>query len=411
MMTRKGALDGIKVLDLSRVLAGPWATQTLGDLGADVVKVEKPHEGDDTRSWGPPFLREKGGQSPVDAAYYLCANRNKKSITIDISREEGQRLIKELARGFDVLVENHKVGSLKKYGLDYESIRKVNPRIVYCSITGFGQHGPYANRAGYDFLVQGMGGMMSVTGRPDEEPGGGPMKVGVALTDILTGLYASTAILAAIRARDIHGVGQHIDLSLLDVQIACLANQGANFLYSGNIPGRMGNSHPNAVPYQDFKTRDSFIILAIGNDSQFRRFCEAAGLAHLADDERYRTNQARIANRESLVEIIAGRTAQETTQYWVDLLHDKAVPCGPIKNIKEVFEDGHVAARKLIRKTEHPTAGEIPIVASPINLSETPAAYEYPPPVLGQHTDEILKNHLGLDAGTISELRSKGILG
>jgi crotonobetainyl-CoA:carnitine CoA-transferase CaiB-like acyl-CoA transferase len=304
-MTSKGALDGIKVLDLSRVLAGPWATQTLGDLGADVVKIEKPLEGDDTRSWGPPFLREKDGKSPLDAAYYICANRNKKSITIDITRQEGQRLIKELAKGFDVLVENHKVGSLKKYGLDYESMKMVNPRLVYCSITGFGQDGPYSNRAGYDFLVQGMGGMMSVTGRPDDEPGGGPMKVGVALTDILTGLYASTAILAAIRARDIQGGGQHIDLSLLDVQIACLANQAANFLYTGNVPGRMGNSHPNAVPYQDFKTLDSFIILAIGNDSQFRRFCGAAGLEYLADDERYQTNQARIANRERLVEIIS----------------------------------------------------------------------------------------------------------
>jgi crotonobetainyl-CoA:carnitine CoA-transferase CaiB-like acyl-CoA transferase len=410
-MTSKGALDGIKVLDLSRVLAGPWATQTLGDLGADVVKIEKPLEGDDTRSWGPPFLREKDGKSPLDAAYYICANRNKKSITIDITRQVGQRLIKELAKGFDVLVENHKVGSLKKYGLDYESMKMVNPRLVYCSITGFGQDGPYSNRAGYDFLVQGMGGMMSVTGRPDDEPGGGPMKVGVALTDILTGLYASTAILAAIRARDIQGGGQHIDLSLLDVQIACLANQAANFLYTGNVPGRMGNSHPNAVPYQDFKTLDSFIILAIGNDSQFRRFCGAAGLEYLADDERYQTNQARIANRERLVEIISRRTRQETTEYWVDLLHDKAVPCGPIKNIKEVFEDEHVAARNLIRKTEHSTAGEIPIVASPINLSETPASYDRPPPLLGEHTDEVLKEHLGLDAEAISELRSKGILG
>ncbi|GAA5233567.1 CoA transferase [Verticiella sediminum] len=410
-MTQHGALSGIKVLDLSRVLAGPWAAQTLGDLGAEVVKVEKPGAGDDTRSWGPPFLRSTHDGSPLDAAYYVCANRNKKSVAIDIATPQGQRLVRELAPNFDVLIENYKVGGLKKYGLDYDAIRQLHPRIVYCSITGFGQNGPYSHRAGYDFLIQGMGGMMSVTGRPDDEPGGGPMKVGVALTDILTGLYASTAILAALRARDVHGVGQHIDLSLLDVQIACLANQATNFLYSGEVPQRMGNAHPNAVPYQDFRTKDGFIILAIGNDSQFRRFCDAAGLGCLADDERFARNTARIGNRDALVALISRRVGEQTTKHWVDLLHDKAVPCGPIRNIKEVFEDEHVAARNVISRLEHPLAGRIPVVSNPIRLSETPVAHAGSPPTLGQHTESVLTDYLGLDGRRIQELRAQGVLG
>ena len=332
----QGALKHVKVLDLSRVLAGPWAAQTLGDLGAEIIKIERPEIGDDTRAWGPPFVQDKDGRRTRESAYYMCANRNKQSVAVDITQPEGQQIVRDLAAQCDVLVENFKTGGLAQYGLDYETLSALNPRLVYCSITGFGHSGPYAHRAGYDFLIQGMGGLMSITGKPDGEPGGGPVKVGVALTDILTGLYASTAILAALQAREHTGRGQHIDLALLDVQVACLANQGMNYLYSGNLPQRMGNAHPNTVPYQDFPTADGHMILAIGNDGQFARFCNAAGVAEWAQDARFQTNTARLANRVELIERIRQLTVSQTTRDWIALLEQHAVPCGPINAIDQV---------------------------------------------------------------------------
>ncbi len=399
-MLAPGALDGVKVLDLSRVLAGPWAGQLLADLGADVVKVERPGQGDDTRAWGPPWLKDEQGQDTTDAAYFFSANRNKRSITIDIASAEGQALVRRLAAQADVVLENFKVGGLAAYGLDAASLLALNPRLVYCSITGFGQTGPYAHRAGYDFLIQGMGGLMSVTGRADHEEGAGPQKVGVALTDVMTGLYATVGVLAALRHRDRTGRGQHIDLALLDVQIACLANQTANYLIGGSVPRRMGNAHPNIVPYQDFPTADGDMILAIGNDGQFARFCAAAGHPEWASDERFATNAQRVAHRAELIPLLRQTTVMRSTREWIALLESQAVPCGPINRLDDVFADPQVLARGLRVDLQHPVAGTVPTVANPIRMSETPVHYRLAPPVLGQHTDEVLAQWLG-NAGTV----------
>ncbi len=404
-----GALSHLRVLDLSRVLAGPWATQTLADLGAEVIKVERPGTGDDTRLWGPPFLKDRDGRDTRESAYYLCANRNKKSVAVDFTRPRGQEIIRELAGACDVLVENFKVGSLAQYGLDYASLRQVNPRLVYCSITGFGQTGPYAYRAGYDFLMQAMGGLMSITGRSDQEEGAGPVKVGVALTDILTGLYASTAILAAVQAREITGEGQHIDLALLDVQVACLANQSMNHLY-GMTPRRMGNAHPNTVPYQDFPTADGDMILAIGNDGQFVAFCKAAGKPEWADDPRFGSNSARVQNRTALIPLMRQLTVTRPTREWIALFEQVGVPCGPINTVADVFADPQVRARGTEIRMVHPAAGDIPLVANPIRLSATPVQYRSPPPGLGQDTRQVLGEMLGWTAGAVEALTKEGVV-
>ena len=403
---RSPPLSGVRVLDLSRVLAGPWAGQALADLGADVVKVERPDGGDDTRSWGPPYLRDEGGNDTRESAYFLCANRNKRSVTIDLARPEGRDVARRLAVQADVLLENFKHGGLRSYGLDSDALRELNPRLVYCSITGFGQTGPYASRAGYDFLIQGMGGLMSITGRADGEDGAGPQKVGVALTDILTGLYATIAIQAALAERERSGRGQHIDLALLDVQVACLANQASNFLAGGIVPRRMGNAHPNIVPYQDFPTADGDMILAIGNDGQFARFCEVAGHPEWAQDERFKTNPQRVAHRAQLLPLLRQATVARPTAAWIAALEPAGVPCGPINRIDEVFDDPQVRARGLRIDLPHEKAGSVPLVASPIRLSDSPVSYRRPPPRLGEHTDEVLAEWLGLSAAEIGALRA-----
>ena len=402
-----GALAGVRVLDLSRVLAGPWAGQLLADLGADVVKVERPGAGDDTRAWGPPWLTDPAGQSTGESAYYLSANRNKRSVTIDIASKEGQRLVRELASRADVVLENFKVGGLAQYGLDYASLKAVNPRLVYCSITGFGQTGPYASRAGYDFLIQGMGGLMSLTGRPDGTEGGGPLKVGVALTDIMTGLYATVAVLAALKRREQSGEGQHIDLALLDVQIACLANQAANYLVGGVVPRRMGNAHPNIVPYQEFPTADGYMIVAVGNDSQFASLCNTLGKPEWSSDERFATNPQRVKHRGELIALIHGMTVRRTTDEWVAAMEAAGVPCGPINTLDRVFADPHVQARGARIEMPHPLAKEVPLVANPIRLSESPVQYRHAPPTLGQHTEEVLSDWLEATAEEIGTLRAK----
>lgn len=405
-----GALSHIRVLDLSRILAGPWAGQILADFGADVIKIERPGAGDDTRNWGPPFLKDRDGAETDVAAYFLCANRNKRSITVDMTRPEGQDLLRRLAAECDVLLENFKKDGLVRYGLDYASLARVNPRLVYCSITGFGQDGPYANRAGYDFLIQGLGGLMSLTGRPGGEPGAGPMKAGVALTDILTGLYAANAVQAALAWRERSGKGQHIDLALLDVQVACLANQAMNYLVSGRAPERLGNAHPNIVPYQDFPTDDGYMIIAVGNDGQFARLCAVLGNASLADDARYLTNKARVENRVTLIPALNKLTIQRTTVDWIARLEAVGVPCGPINTLAEVFADPQVQARGLRVDMEHPGTGMVPQVASPVRMSETPVAYHRAPPLLGEHTDEVLASVLGISQQEIAALRERGVV-
>ncbi len=407
--TPRGALDGIKVLDLSRVLAGPWCTQMLADLGADVVKVERPQAGDDTRHWGPPFLKDDAGRDTREASYFTACNRNKRSITVDMAHPEGQALLRRMAAEADVVVENFKVGGLAQYGLDYASLKALNPRLVYCSITGFGQDGPYAERAGYDLMVQAMCGLMSITGHADGQPGGGPLKVGVAVVDVFTGLYASNAILAALNARNASGEGQHIDMALLDVGMAVLANQAAGFLATGQAPGRAGNIHPSLAPYQDFQTRDGNVLLAIGNDGQFARFCAAVGHGAWAQDERFATNTARVRHRAALLERLAPLMRQRSTAEWIALLEDKAVPCGPINTIAQAFDDPQVRARGT--RVDLPRdAGDgiatVATVASPMRLSATPVAYRSAPPALGQHTDEVLRE-LGLDAPAIAALRER----
>ena len=405
-----GALSHLRVLDLSRVLAGPWAGQILADLGAEVIKVERPGNGDDTRAWGPPFLKNAYGESTGEAAYYLSANRNKQSVTIDFTKPEGQRLVRELAAKSDILIENFKVGGLEAYGLDYASLKEVNPQLIYCSITGFGQTGPYAKRAGYDFMIQGLGGLMSLTGRPEGEDGAGPVKVGVALTDILTGLYATVAILAALAHRQHEGGGQHIDMALLDVQVACLANQAMNYLTTGVSPKRLGNAHPNIVPYQDFPTADGDFILTVGNDSQFRKFAEVAGRPEWAVDPRFESNKQRVANRAVLVPLIRQATVFKTTTEWVAQLEAVGVPCGPINDLAQVFADPQVQARGLAFDLPHVLAGLVPQVRSPIRLSETPVEYRSAPPLLGEHTQEVLVRVLGMQPSVLDALRQSGVL-
>lgn len=407
---RPAPLAGLRVLDLSRVLAGPWSGQLLADLGADVVKVERPGSGDDTRAWGPPYLKDEAGQPTGEATYFLCANRNKRSVTVDLAQPEGQQLVRELALQADVLLENFKPGGLAQYGLDYASLAAVHPRLVYCSISGFGQTGPYAHRPGYDFLMQGMGGLMSVTGRGDGEEGAGPQKVGVALTDVLTGLYATIAVQAALTERERSGLGQHIDLALLDVQVACLANQASSYLAGGVTPGRMGNAHPTIVPYQDFPTADGDMILAIGNDGQFARFAEVAGHAEWARDERFATNPQRVANRKDLIARIRGVTTSRTTAGWIALLEAAGVPCGPINRIDAVFDDPQVRARGMRIELPHPLAGKAPLVANPIRLSGSPVQYRTAPPTLGQHTDEVLAQWLGLQPSALAGLHQLGVV-
>ena len=406
------ALAGIKVLDLSRVLAGPWCTQLLADLGADVVKVERPVAGDDTRPWGPPFLQRDDGSSSQEASYFTACNRNKRSVTIDISTPDGQQLIRQMAMQADVLVENFKVGGLAQYGLDYDSLRAVNPRLIYCSVTGFGQSGPYAERAGYDLMVQAMCGLMSITGHADDAPGGGPLKVGVAVIDVFTGLYASNAILAALHARQSSGRGQHIDMALLDVGMAVLANQAAGYLATGESPGRAGNIHPSLAPYQDFPTADGNVLLAIGNDGQFARFCAAIGEPGWAQDERFATNTARVHNRQALLQRMQPVMKTRSTAEWIALLQDKAVPCGPINTIAQAFDDPQVRARgirvELPRQTQDGIS-HVAGVASPLRLSETPAVLRSAPPALGQHTDEVLAE-IGMSPLSIESLRARGVI-
>ncbi|MEQ4315517.1 MULTISPECIES: CaiB/BaiF CoA transferase family protein [Pseudomonas syringae group] len=405
-----GALSHIRVLDLSRVLAGPWAGQILADLGADVIKVERPGCGDDTRAWGPPFLQNPAGQNTTETAYYLSANRNKQSVTIDFTRPEGQRLVRELAAKSDIVIENFKVGGLAAYGLDYETLSAANPRLIYCSITGFGQSGPYASRPGYDFMIQALGGLMSLTGIAEGEEGAGPVKVGVALTDILTGLYSTTAILAALAHRDQGGNGQYIDMALLDVQVACLANQAMNYLTTGVAPGRLGNAHPNIVPYQSFPTADGDLILTVGNDSQFRKFAGVAGQPQWADDPRFVTNKLRVAHRAELIPLIRQATVFKPTGWWVAELERAGVPCGPVNDLAQVFADPQVVARGLAIELPHALGGRVAQVASPIRLSETPVEYHRAPPLLGEHTDQVLQALLGMSSEEVASLRAGGVL-
>ena len=417
-MEPMNSLDGIRVLDLSRVLAGPWCTQTLADLGADVIKIERPGTGDDTRTWGPPFLKDAQGQDTAEAAYYLGANRNKRSVTCDIAKPEGQALIRELVQHCDVFVENFKVGDMARYGLDYASLSALNPKLVYCSVTGFGQTGPYRERAGYDYAVQGMGGLMSVTGERDDL-GGGPQKVGVAVADLFTGLYATVAILAALRHVERTGEGQWVDMALLDTQVAMLANLGSNYLVNGKVPGRAGNAHQNIVPYQVFEvmaapgaapgSRDH-LILAVGNDGQFAKFCAVAGRPDLAQDPRYALNADRVRHRDTLVPVLEGILKTRSKADWLAALEAAKVPCGAINTLSEVFVDPQVQARGMVQAWQHPLNPELRLVASPIKMSKTPVRQDLPPPMLGQHTAQVLQEVLGMDAQQQEALRRQGIV-
>ncbi|EMN5131024.1 CoA transferase [Burkholderia contaminans] len=402
-----GALSHIRVLDLTRVLAGPWCAQTLADFGADVIKVERPGAGDDTRHWGPPYLKDADGADTAEAAYYLAANRNKRSVTVDIATPEGQQIVRELAAQSDVVLENYKVGQLKKYGLDYDSLRAVKPDLVYCSVTGFGQTGPYAHRAGYDFIIQGIGGFMSITGERDGEPGGGPQKAGVAIADLATGLYSTIAVLAALAHRDRTGEGQYIDMALLDVQVALLANMNTNFLASGKPPVRWGNAHPNIVPYQTFQTRDGWIIVAVGNDGQFRKFVEAGGRPELADDERFATNPSRVRHRDTLVPILAEMVKARDKADWIGALEAAGVPCGPINDLDEVFDNEQVVARGMQVSLPHPCGADAKLVRNPIRMSATPPEARTAPPLLGAQTDDVLRDMLGYDDAKIATLQAK----
>ena len=406
--TPRGALSHLRVLDLSRVLAGPFATQNLADMGAEVIKVEKPGDGDDTRGWGPPFVKARADERG-DSAYFLSANRNKKSITVDLASAEGQQLIRRLAEKSDIVVENYKVGTLARYGLDYAQLSALNPRLVYCSITGFGQSGPYAPRPGYDFVFQGMGGLMSITGVPDGQPGAGPMKVGVAVADLITAMYATSAILGAIEQRHVSGRGQHIDIALLDCLIALTSFQALNWFVSGQVPQRLGNGHPNIVPYQVFACKGGYIILAVANDGQFKSFCQAVGQPEWAEDERFKVGASRGAHRDLICGMIAELMLTRTMHEWIELLEANNVPCGPINNIDQVFEDPQVQHRGMQVPMQH-ASGPITLLASPMRFDATPVRYELPPPLLGQHTAEVLQQLLGLSAGEISALQAQRVV-
>ena len=408
--TGRAPLSGIRVLDMSRILAGPWVGQLLADLGAEVIKLERPGTGDDTRAWGPPFLKDREGNDTKESAYFLSANRGKKSVTLDISKPEGQHIARELADISDVLLENYKVGDLKRYGLDYETLGARNPKLIYCSITGFGQTGPYRDRAGYDFMIQGMGGLMSVTGERDDAPGGGPQKVGVAIADLMTGMYSSVAILAALHERERNGLGQYVDMALLDTQVAWLANQNTNYLIGGEPPQRMGNAHPNIVPYQTFPTKDGDLILAIGNDNQFRKFCVTAGIPEAAADPRFADNIARLENRQACIDAIAPAIRKKTTAEWIAALEPVGVPCGPINRLDQVYDDAQVRHRGMKIEVPHPLAGPVPLVANPIKYSRTPLDQGLPPPLLGEHTEDVLRGLLGKTDAEIAALRAKGIV-
>ena len=409
------SLDGVRVLDLSRVLAGPWCTQTLADLGADVIKIERPGTGDDTRTWGPPFLKDGQGHDSVEAAYYLGTNRNKRSVTCDIAKPAGQALIRDLVQHCHVFVENFKVGDMARYGLDYDSLKTLNPRLVYCSVTGFGQTGPYRERAGYDYAIQGMGGLMSITGERDDI-GGGPQKVGVAVADLFTGMYATVAILAALRHAERTGEGQHVDAALLDTQVAMLANMGANYLVGGKLPGRAGNAHQNIVPYQVFEVAPAadghkdHLILAVGNDSQYAKFCAVAGHPELATDSRFARNQGRVRHRDELVPLLQDIMRTRNKAAWLEALEAAKVPCGAINNIAEVFADPQVQARGMVTTWQHPLKPDLHLVSSPIKLGATPVRTDLPPPMLGQHTDDVLRNVLGYADARLAALKDKGVI-
>ena len=409
------SLEGIRVLDLSRVLAGPWCTQTLADLGADVIKIERPGAGDDTRNWGPPFLPTADGRESHESAYYLGANRNKRSVTCDIAQPEGQALVRQLAEHCDVFIENFKVGDMARYGLDYESLKAINARLIYCSLTGFGQSGPYAPRAGYDYIIQGMGGLMSVTGERDDL-NGGPQKVGVAVADLFTGMYATVGILAALRHAERTGEGQHLDMALLDTQVAMLANLGANYLVSDKAPGRMGNAHQNIVPYQVFEVAPradggkDFIILAVGNDGQYAKFCEVAGRPDLASEPRFVKNADRVRHRAELVPLLEAVMKTRPKADWLSALEAAKVPCGAINSLDEVFADPQVQARGMVTHWQHPLRADLPLVSSPIKLEKTPVRTDRPPPMLGQHTDEVLGELLGVDAARLATLRDRQVI-
>ncbi len=400
------ALKGIKVVDLSRILAGPWASQMLADMGAEVIKVEQPIKGDDTRHWGPPFIKPAQGDEPAQAAYYHSANRNKHSIAVDITQPQGQQVLKDLIAKADVLIENYKVGGLQKYGLSYQQVKSLNPQLVYCSITGFGQQGPYAHKAGYDAMIQGEGGLMSLTGAADGEP----MKVGVAVVDVMTGLYSANAILAALLAKAHTGKGQHIDIALLDVQVATLANQGMNYLATGENPARFGNGHPNIVPYQTFATNDGSLILAIGNDKQFEKFCQAAQCSELANNALFNTNQQRVENRGELIPVLASILARHSTAYWLKTLEAIAVPCGPVNTLAQVFNHPQVQYREMVKELPASDGTLIKTVASPINLSDTPLQYKLAAPNIGQHSQQILRQFLHYDDEKIAALFSRAIV-
>ncbi|MBV7481535.1 CaiB/BaiF CoA-transferase family protein [Bordetella sp. BOR01] len=398
MDSRPPPLDGIRVLDLSRILAGPWCTQNLADLGADVIKVERPGTGDDTRHWGPPYLKDGQGRDTGEAAYYLSTNRNKRSLEADMATPEGAALIRELVVHCDILVENFKVGGLRKYGLDYDSLRAINPRLIYCSVTGFGQDGPCASLPGYDFMIQGLGGLMSITGERDGLPGGGPQKAGVAVTDIITGMYASVAILAALQERHRSGLGQHLDIALLDCHVALLANQNSNYFASGVAPARAGNAHQNVVPYQVFAASDGHLIVATGNESQYRAYCKAIGAPELGDDPRFATNRLRVTHREELVALLSDIMKRGRRDDWIAKLQAVGVPSGPINNLAQTFEHPQVRARELRKDLPHPLGGMAAVTASPLRFSGSPVVYRRAPPLLGEHTQEILRELLGKDS-------------
>jgi len=405
-----GPLAGIRVLDLSRVLAGPWAGQNLADLGAEVIKIERPGLGDDSRAFGPPWIKDMEGRDTEDSAYFTSANRGKQSVTVNLQKTEGQELVRQLAATCDVLLENYKVGDLARYGLDFGALSRINPRLVYCSVTGFGQTGPYRERPGYDFMIQGMGGMMSVTGEPDGAPGGGPQRAGVPIADIITGMYASIAICAALAYRAQSGLGQHLDLALLDSQIALLAYQNTNYFATGKPPARIGNLHPNIVPYQPFRASDGDVILACGNDNLYRKFCEAAGCAELASDPRFASNGKRVENRVELTRLLGDVFRRRSKKAWVELLDAAGVPNGPINDIAQVFAEPQVKARGVKTEIDHPVAGKLPMVVSPMRFSGTPLEYRTPPPLLGEHTDQVLQKLLGKKPAEIARLRAEGTI-